>query len=58
MEVDVIIELGGLVEIKGLVEVGGLVKVKLPLIAGGLIMLERLLEERMFVESESVVGVM
>ena len=46
---EVIVELGGPVGIKGLVEVGGLVKVKLPLIAGGLIKLEWLLKERRFV---------
>ena len=46
---EVIVELGGPVGIKGLVEVGGLVTVKLPLIAGGLIKLEWLLKERRFV---------
>ena len=39
MAVELIVELDGLVEVKGLVEVGGLVKLKLPLIVGGLLKL-------------------
>ena len=52
MAVELIVELDGLVEVKGLVEVGGLVNVKLPLIVGGLLKLYWLLKEGRLVESE------
>ena len=55
MAVELLVELGGLVEVKGLVEVGGLVKVKLPLIVGGLLKVYWLLKEGRLVESESFV---